>query len=687
MSEKNFVTYEEFGAVGDGKTNDFPAIYAAHNYANEKGLTVKAAEGKIYYISDTRIDGEVKSATIKTNVIWTGAEFIIDDSLYSTHENFGMYVKSIFEILSDYPMQRIINAAFWEKFLAKGPEKGAAEIEMGISINSDYPMQKRIEAELFEKILAAGLNRETTKIDMGLGYPALIIPYNNDHGIYRRRGYGQWAGEPMHEVILLDKDGNVDPETPVMWDYTGIDYIDVIRTDIAPITVEGGKFTNVACNTDCVVRDESGKPIRVYEPYIARGLRINRSYTTLKNVLHYMKGEISFLRQKKGEIGAPYRGFFTSAYATHVTFDSCVMTGKRCYQKAWIGKGFSGTMGTYDLSGNAVNKIVFKNCTQSNFWVTIDENGEFHPAKPGDPGAVLSLSQMPNDEGAPSRIHWGVGGTNYCKNMEYIGCTLTRYDAHQGLYNGKVIDSSLVSFALTGCGHMEVKNLTLYAESHTTNGMFGMRSDYGAIWNGTIDVDGLNFYGYTKKSSHPYAPVGDFNPIGVIGHTYCNWDYGYECLFPSVSINNLKMYDIETGEPIPEGYEINLVRGNMLTEPALHLKTTLKSHPIFPDVDKDGDGFVDGTKIPYDDVVSRDGIVDESSYDNLNPVVPPKYLKVTGNECKYVYRVNDMSSFEGITDGGFFANTEFISENETYVGTNHCNEKTETFKFISHKGE
>ena len=40
MSEKKFVTYEQFGAIGDGKNNDFPAIFAAHNYANENGLAV-----------------------------------------------------------------------------------------------------------------------------------------------------------------------------------------------------------------------------------------------------------------------------------------------------------------------------------------------------------------------------------------------------------------------------------------------------------------------------------------------------------------------------------------------------------------------------------------------------------------------------------------------------------------------
>ena len=67
MSEKNFVSYEEFGAVGDGKTNDFAAIMAAHNYANENRLPVKTDSSKTYYICDTRIDGVVKQIIVKTS--------------------------------------------------------------------------------------------------------------------------------------------------------------------------------------------------------------------------------------------------------------------------------------------------------------------------------------------------------------------------------------------------------------------------------------------------------------------------------------------------------------------------------------------------------------------------------------------------------------------------------------------
>ena len=46
----SYVTYEDFGAVGDGKTDDFDAIIRTHEYANENGLSVFANETATYYI-------------------------------------------------------------------------------------------------------------------------------------------------------------------------------------------------------------------------------------------------------------------------------------------------------------------------------------------------------------------------------------------------------------------------------------------------------------------------------------------------------------------------------------------------------------------------------------------------------------------------------------------------------------
>ena len=105
MSNKNYVTYEEFGAKGDGITDDFFAIKAAHDYANENGLSVKADGNATYYIHETRKDGEVQSVIIKTDTDWGDAEFIIDDtdiSLFPNAPTYPMYKAHIFKVLSDY---------------------------------------------------------------------------------------------------------------------------------------------------------------------------------------------------------------------------------------------------------------------------------------------------------------------------------------------------------------------------------------------------------------------------------------------------------------------------------------------------------------------------------------------------------------------------------------------------------
>lgn len=60
-----FITYEEFGAVGDGKHDDQNAIIAAHDAANKMGLPVKATDGKTYYIGKGK-----KPAIIKTDTDW-----------------------------------------------------------------------------------------------------------------------------------------------------------------------------------------------------------------------------------------------------------------------------------------------------------------------------------------------------------------------------------------------------------------------------------------------------------------------------------------------------------------------------------------------------------------------------------------------------------------------------------------
>ena len=640
MSDKEYVTYEEFGAVGDGATDDFAAIYRAHEYANENGLPVRALDTATYYIHSPVIDGEARECIVKTDVNWGNASFIIDDrdiSVFKGSETYSWYTKAIFHIESDYGVMRI-----------------------------DDP-------EILKGIVESGLKKGATKLPLSFGNPVMVIPYNTKHNVYRRIGYGGWAGSPMHEVILLDEDGNVSEETPVMFDYDHVDHIDVYRADERPITVEGGVFTTRSTRVNTLYRKENGEKTYV-GGYIFRGLYVTRSNTTVKNVKHYITDEPTMNDQvKDGEIefiSACYRGFYVAGFASHVTFDGCVMTGRRCYKRP-----VGGTGGTYDLAGNAVNMIVFKNCSQSNFWIKVDENNIIHPAEEGDKGAVTSMSHYTVD-GQTLKMHWGVGGTNFCKNMQYIGCTLSRFDAHMGLYNGKITDSTVNFIAITGNGNFAVENTRWFSEGSGfgSNSLFHLRADYGSTWEGDISVKNVRAYIYTENKTYLFY------------HTYRNWYFGYDVCFPNLSVEGLTYYDQKSFKPLPAGYEVYLTGDSMVNEPLMHLSETQKTPPSFADVDNDGDGLVDGTAIPYDDHINPRGVIDESQRVNLNRVDPPRYIKITSNtgvggKGGYKYKVFDTSRFKGVRGGGFFGKTVFTADENSYVGTSY-EKDTETFEFF-----
>jgi hypothetical protein len=69
------VRYRDFGAKGDGKTDDIDAIVKAHAFANEHGLPVKADDEATYFIS-----GKNRTAVIQTDTDFGTAAFVIDDT-------------------------------------------------------------------------------------------------------------------------------------------------------------------------------------------------------------------------------------------------------------------------------------------------------------------------------------------------------------------------------------------------------------------------------------------------------------------------------------------------------------------------------------------------------------------------------------------------------------------------------
>ena len=156
MSDKKFVTYEDFGAVGDGLTDDFAAICRAHDYANENGLPVKANGEKTYYVCNPVVDGEMRSAYIKTDVDWGSAKFIIDDTPISLDDDTKPWHGHIvFMAVSDHPKFRIDDEATLREISEAGITKKSTTSPMTkkryTSLTTFTPQKQGIKSGGFPK--------------------------------------------------------------------------------------------------------------------------------------------------------------------------------------------------------------------------------------------------------------------------------------------------------------------------------------------------------------------------------------------------------------------------------------------------------------------------------------------------------------------------------------------------------
>lgn len=613
-------------------TNEFLAIKAAHDHANAtQRHSVYADSSAVYYIRETYFNGAVQQIKIQTPTDFGEAIFVIDDSFIpatKTTEN-----KTLYNQRSHV-----------------------------FTINADGDSYTTKDSDLLAQIVAAGLNPESKSVALKPGYAAMIVPVNDQHMVYRRKGYSSWAGSAMTEVILIDADGNISPDTPVAFDYTNLSSITVYNADLAEMTVEGGTFITVVPRDDTLKYAGSGA-------YISRGIKINRSNTILKNVEHHVIGEYTLSEVSANNSAVcPYQGFFYAEKAANVLIKDCVLQGKRYYRIA----------GTYDFGAREVVGITLLDCTQRNFWV----DSEGRPATEGTPGAQLGMK---------GNICWGIGGTNVCKNMVYENSTLSRFDAHEGLYNGKIIGSTISGLEITGSGTLLIENTTWYGASKGAayNAILSLRADYGCTWDGDIILRNVDAYAYEDDNGY----FGGSNPYttAIIYHHYANWYYGYQSHFPNLTIDNIEYYSQRTGKllsaeemgaiefavsSINSSTTSRTVKNSFITEPDLHLDTTSRTSAVFEDVDTDGDGFVDGTKIAYDGSASESGVTDSSTKQNRNKIDPPDYLKILNNKQGYDF-VSKIKYY--------MTKTTFFDDMEIIIGTTDANGNLTITEIITRK--
>ena len=132
---EKFLTYEEYGAVGDGVTDDMEALCRTHKAANELNLPVKAKDGATYYIGKKNLTIE-----IQTDTDFGTAKFIIDDreleniqasiiNVTSAYKTFTPEIKSLTKNQKkvDFPHEGTVFVKVTGKdrmiYIRKGPNK------------------------------------------------------------------------------------------------------------------------------------------------------------------------------------------------------------------------------------------------------------------------------------------------------------------------------------------------------------------------------------------------------------------------------------------------------------------------------------------------------------------------------------------------------------------------------------
>ncbi|MBR2460782.1 MAG: hypothetical protein IKB34_06100 [Clostridia bacterium] len=191
-----YLTYEEFGAVGDGVHDDHEAIIACHDAANLQKIPVRASDNATYYIG-----GKSKAAVVKTDVDFGTARFIIDDR----------------------ELESVVSYVF--------------------SVESDY---------CFEPVEIPSLSRNQKTLDVGKMGNYLVRVYDDSHPVFIRKGLNMNNGTATQDIFLADAEGNISPS--VNFDYPTVTRAEMRCTDDAPITLRGGIFTTVANQQTSLLR-------------------------------------------------------------------------------------------------------------------------------------------------------------------------------------------------------------------------------------------------------------------------------------------------------------------------------------------------------------------------------------------------------------------------------------------------
>lgn len=298
------VFYKDFGAVGDGKTNDYEAIKKAHDYANEYGHTVVAQAGATYYLKQV-----TQTITVKTNTDFSNATFIIDGAELSSKSG------SVFTVSPDFSETTF--------------GSGSPEIN---DIND------------------RGVFAYTDKIDLGLGFPALLIVEGSPAASDIRHDSSEGERATLKDILSVDEYGNLSKGTPPLFNLSDVTEIRVIRTDEEPVTLSGGRF---------ITRTNLGE--NGFE-YYGRIIAVNRSNTTVSGIIHEIEDEA------RKSYGDPYSEFISVSYSNNTLIKNCFFTAPRVRYHCTEADGNELKNASAIIRVSFSNGIRLDSCKQTDFF-------------------------------------------------------------------------------------------------------------------------------------------------------------------------------------------------------------------------------------------------------------------------------------------------------------------------------
>ena len=555
--------YEDFGAVGNGATCCFQAIYNTHVYANKGGQKVMSRGGvnAVYYINPKNF---TKSIPVMTDVDLNQCTFRIDDTgsdAFANHSvHFFKFERDVADLVFDDVNKnvQVLDSNGKPTYNANGTVKMTTDGIIDDERFKDIKLMNKTEENKndpnvyddFSWLAEAGV----------INYKCLIRVTNKLHKDYVRHGSNQNSGSNRNFVFVVEADGTISADTPIVYDFENISKIEIFRTDDEPITFENGNFINICCKTiaDTTYTTPSGVLTKYACKYkgFRRGLGIYRTNVTVRNLYHAMEEEptVGYIPNGSGYIkdtlhnnygsrheSYPYYGFFNiyTTYNFHA-YDS-VLTGHTTYYEDKPATASTGgkvpnpvPMGSYDLIVEFSSHVYLHNIVQIN-------------------------SSTPTTGIADGR-YWGIMSSNGARNMFFYDCEINRFDAHAGFWNAELYNTVIGhSFHVVGGGYLIADNVTKITKSN----YISFRGDYGATFKGDITLRNCTHLGFETyntarnqknttlensdrrvrdkcvvfDSGFEITNTGwlDDDPTGA----YWLWDFGYTCYMPrGITIEN-----------------------------------------------------------------------------------------------------------------------------------------------------